>query len=305
MESDAKVRAGDPIAITPLTLVAMDGVKLGATLFEPTGTALGTVVIHGATATPARYYRHFAGFLAAHGVRALSYDYRGIADSRPPHLRGFSADLTAWAKLDAVAAHAFVREHFAGTSVATVGHSFGGQLIGLLDELNDASSAVLVGSQLGYFGHWDGPLNRLRLGLIWRALVPTLTASFGYLPGSLGIGEPLPRGVAEEWARWCCSPSYLMAHHADARQRFARFVRPVLSYSFDDDELAPPRAVSALLAQLSNAPITHRKVAAREFGGSPIGHFGFFRARFASSLWHEALSFLTDALERQAQVAAA
>jgi predicted alpha/beta hydrolase len=295
MQTESSLAADKPFTIEQPDLIARDAFALGAALFLPKGRALGTVIVHGATAVPSGYYRRFAEFLAHHGLRVLTYDYRGVGSSRPRALRGFRASMSDWAKLDAEAAHALVQREFPGQPLATVGHSFGGQLIGLLDAARDVRGSLLVGSQLGYFGHWDA-LDRLRLGLIWRALVPTLTASFGYLPGQLGIGEDLPRGVAEEWASWCSSPEYLISHDPDARERFAGFDKPMLFYSFTDDKFAPRRAVDALLASLPRAELQQRRIDPRDFGGQPIGHFGFFKKRFERTLWLEAVRFLSGLL---------
>ncbi|MDB4972019.1 MAG: alpha/beta hydrolase superfamily protein [Myxococcaceae bacterium] len=288
-------RLAHSIVGKPFRLIAADGLELAAVSFEPAGSALGTVIIHGATAVRARYYRHFAGFLASRGLRVISYDYRGVGASRPRSLRRCVANMTDWAKLDAAAAHAFVQRRFGSGPMAIVGHSFGGQLMGLAEEPHAAVGAVLVNAQFGYFRHWKRT-DWLRLSLTWHALVPALSMSLGYLPGRIGIGEDLPRGVAMEWAKWCRSPGYFMDHHPDARTRFARFETPVLAYRCSDDQFAPPRAVAALLAQLSSAPVTLRALEPAQFEGEPLGHFGFFRPQFANTLWTEAADFLEQAL---------
>jgi predicted alpha/beta hydrolase len=282
--------------ITPLRLEALDGVPIGATLFEPAGPAVGTVIVHGATATPAGYYRRFAEFLAGSGLRVVTYDYRGIGGSRPPTLVGYRATMSDWANQDARAVHRFVRHRFGKDRVAVVGHSFGGQLLGLVDEGRDAAGIVLVGSQLGYYGHWPLPA-RVRLGIVWYALVPVLTSAFGYLPGKAGLGEDLPSGVAEEWGRWCRHPDYFVGEHPDAEDRFAQIGSPVLLYSVTDDDMAPEPAVDALMQHLRSANVEHRRVDPQEHGGAPIGHFGFFRPRFRTTLWRDAATFLTDALQ--------
>lgn len=292
MEIHSTATGDETFVVERPALVARDDFALGAALFQPKQEALGTVIVHSATATPSGYYRRFAEFLAHHGLRVLTYDYRGVGLSRPVSLRGFRASMSDWALLDAEAAHALVRAQFPHEPVATVGHSFGGQLIGLLDAASDVSGSLLVASQLGYYGHWNA-FDRLKLGFVWRALVPTLTASFGYLPGQAGLGEDLPRGVAEEWARWCKSPDYLMSFYPDARQRFAAFDRPLLMYSFRDDEIAPRRAVNALIERFEGAQIEHHDISPDAFGGKPIGHFGFFKQRFEHNLWLEAVSFFT------------
>ncbi len=279
-----------PAVEKTIVLTVDDGYPLGAHLYEPAIAAKSTVVLHGATATPQRYYRGFSQYLQNRGHRVLTYDFRGVGESRPPELRGFDADMRDWA-FDAKAAHDKARELAGKGPLVMVGHSFGGQLIGLCDELRDVNAALLVGAQLGYYGHW--PLAaRVRLAGLWNVAVPALTATYGYLPGKFGLGSDLPAGVALEWRRWCLHPSYLMGYVRDARQRFARFDRPSVFYSFTDDDYAPRQSVEKMLAALSSAPVVHRRMAPVDLGQRQVGHFGFFRARFAETLWAEALATL-------------
>jgi predicted alpha/beta hydrolase len=277
-----------------ITLTTRDDHRISATWFEPMGEARATVVINGATAVPQSYYLRFAQHLAASSYRVLTYDYRGVGGSRPNSLRGFRATMTDWALYDARAALEAARD--SELPLVLVGHSFGGQLLGLLDGARDAKGAVLVGAQLGYYGHWPMP-DRWRFALTWKAVVPGLTSVFGYLPGKAGLGEDLPRGVAEEWARWCSHPDYLVSEHPAARARFARFDRPTLFYSFTDDTFAPEGAVNALVDRLSGAELTHRRLDPRELGAPSVGHFGFFRPRFEDSLWRETRWFIDDLVE--------
>lgn len=289
--------------MTEVRLVASDGYDLGARVYEPTGSALFTAVVHGATATPQGYYRAFAEDWARHGARVITYDYRGIGASRPESLRGFEARISDWARLDATRVLAFARAAYDGPLVM-VGHSFGGQLIGLIDEAREVDAAVLIGAQLGYYGHWP-LLQRVRLGLLWHIALPTLTSAFGYLPGRVGLGVDLPAGVADEWGRWCRSPGYLLDHEPGASGRFAAFDRPTLLYSFTDDEFAPAGAVDALVRQLSGAPLQHRRLDPAEVGADEIGHFGFFREHTGQRLWHEGLDFVEAALAGKAPAVAA
>jgi predicted alpha/beta hydrolase len=275
-------------------VAASDGFRLAARVFMPAGPARGTVLINGATAVPAAYYGRFAGFLARSGLRVVTYDYRGIGASAPPTLRGFQATMSEWAELDARAMFHFARSEWA-EPVALAGHSFGGQLIGLVDELRQASGALLVASQLGYFGYWP-LLERPRLWMIWRALVPAATAAYGYLPGKLGLGSDLPSGVAREWARWCSQPGYMISEHPSARVRFALFDKPVRLYSFSDDDYAPRRSVDELISLFVNAKLEHRRFEPADLGLDELGHFGFFRPRLAETLWPEALEFLDASL---------
>jgi predicted alpha/beta hydrolase len=274
-----------------IVLEATDGRRLGARLFSPIGEPRATVLIHGATATPQRYYASFASALADNGVRVITYDYRGIGESRDGSLASFEATMTDWAQKDAAAA----TEAALGFAepLLIVGHSFGGQLLGLVDLPARVRGIVLVGAQLGYFGHWPRPRS-LVYGATWRAIVPAAVATLGYVPGALGLGVDLPGGVALEWAKWCSSPRYFLDHHEDASARLDAVDRPTLAYSFTDDEYAPRPAVDAFLATLPGRRVIHRRFAPRDVGARGIGHFGFFRRGVAPKLWEETFDFLDE-----------
>jgi predicted alpha/beta hydrolase len=278
---------------TELTLTADDGVTLAARRFDPVGDPLGAVVIHGAVATPRRYYDRFARWLATQGFTVLAYDYRGVGASRPRSLRGFRAELRAWGERDAVAALRHVRALRPGLPVFAVAHSFGGQSFGLHDALREVDGAVMVGVQFGYVGHW--PLHgRALFGAVWKTAFPLTAALLGYVPGWVGVGEDLPADVALQWARWCTSPGYLMDEIPEARARYAALRAPVLFYSFTDDAYAPTGAVRHYLSAIANARVTHRRLRPADLDGRSIGHHGFFRPAYADSLWPEVATYLRD-----------
>jgi predicted alpha/beta hydrolase len=283
------------------TVITEDGFAIATRVFEPASAARGTLIVNGATGAPQSYYARFASFAAKRGLRAVTYDYRGIGASRPGRLRGFSASMSDWAFFDARAVHADVRARHPGP-VVLVGHSFGGQLVGLVEELRHADAALFVGAQLGYYGHWQGS-ERLRLAAIWHVVAPILSRTFGFLPGWAGLGVDLPAGVAEEWARWCRSPDYLIRDYPEASDRYARFRVPSLFYSFTDDDFAPEPAVTALLDRLS-PHVLHRRFAPSDIGAERVGHFGFFRPEHKRTLWEPALAFIDAELRKSPQASA-
>src|SRR5688500_5285118 len=84
--------------------IEADDYPIAARRYEPEH-ARATVLVHGATATPQRYYAAFGNALASAGYRVITYDYRGIGASRPKSLRRFAASMTEWAEKDARAAY--------------------------------------------------------------------------------------------------------------------------------------------------------------------------------------------------------
>ena len=279
-----------------LRIPARDGFKLAATLFEPAGGWTGKdalVLISSATAAPRGYYEGFARFLADRGFGVLTYDYRGMGESRPRSLRGFLAWMHQWGEEDLAGVIAWAVRHVQPTRLLSIGHSVGGQIVGLAENNERIDALLTVASQSGWYGHWPESARR-SLALRWHIGVPLLARVFGYVPGRLGIKEDLPGGVAREWASWCRQPGFLLEGHEERRAGFERFDRPMLAYSFEDDNFAPRPAVEWLLRLYRNARVTHRHVEPASTGLGEVGHFGFFRERFRESLWKEAAAWLEE-----------
>ena len=275
-------------------LRARDGYALAGTVYTPEASAPPTVVIASATAVRRRYYDAFAQFLAARGFRVLTFDYRGIGDSRPPRLRGFPAVMHEWGELDLAAVVDGAAEQWPNAPLLLVGHSVGGQLVGFVDAVDKLQAVVSVGAQSGYWRHWPRGPKALRMALNWYALIPGVSRAAGYVPGFLGIGEDLPAGVALEWAAWGRRPHYLLDGHPERAVRFARYRGPWRAYSVSDDPYAPRAAVDALLAFYTGAQIEHIHLRPAELGVPAVGHFGFFRERFRDSLWTDTAQWLAE-----------
>jgi len=264
-----------------VTIVCTDGVRLAGSLFEAQN-ARAAVVIASATGVRKHYYARFASFLRSAGFSVLTFDYRGIGGSKIGSAKDSSAAMHEWGELDLDAAIAWSIAHTGFSSVHVIGHSVGGQLVGLVPNPDRIASMVLVAAQSGDFRLWPAPA-RWRMAAIFYGVVPSVTRAIGYFPGVLGIGEDLPRGVALEWARWCRTPGYV------GRRGFRRVRAPLLAFGFDDDPYAPPAAVSALLDLYESSPQKRRQISRTR-----VGHFGFFRDRFRNTLWREVQRWLSD-----------
>ncbi|HEX5661646.1 MAG TPA: alpha/beta fold hydrolase [Polyangiales bacterium] len=282
----------DPTPPRHVQLRARDGFTLHADLYEPTAPRWA-VVIAPAMAVHRSYYAAFASYLAEHGAVALVPDYRGVGDSRPPSLRGMHARLRDWAELDLEGALDYLAERHPGLPLRCLGHSIGGQLIGLLDA-GRLDRAVLVASQSGYHGHWPWP-QRARMLALWYVVVPGLSHALGYLPiGRItGSGEDVPKGVGLDWTRWGRSERYLFSE-ADlpANNSYAHFTGKLRSYAILDDELAPPASVAWLCDRFTHAQRELRRVSPADLGVSKIGHFAPFRPKFQATLWEQWRAFL-------------
>lgn len=275
-----------------LAIPTADGRSLAALLHEPVGEPLAQVIIHGATATPQRYYGSFARHLAWRGFRVLTYDYRGIGRSRREPLADERVTMDGWRE-DAIAAQAWLVDREPARALLAIGHSFGGQIAATVDVGRRPQALLLVAAGSGF---WRGyaPAQRPRLWLTWTVGMPLLARTFGYVPGWAGLGEDLPAGVARQWARWCLDPEYLLGERPELRERLAAYDGRVLSLGFADDGFAPEVNVRWLAQQLRGAQVEHRQLHPHELGLPELGHFGAFRATAATSLWPRLVGFLQD-----------
>jgi len=279
---------------TPLRISALDGYALGARRYGDQ-SAGPYVVIAGATAVKQAYYARFAAWLALQGATVLTFDYRGVGDSRPHSLRRFDARMRDWGDQDLEAVLRFALSEKGERPLHLIGHSVGGQLLGLAPSAQQLSRIVTVASQSGNWRHWSG-LPRLQMLTVFFAMIPLFGNALGYVPGWLGMGEDLPGGIALEWAKWARHPDYLIAY-VSSREDYAKLSAQWLALSIDDDTYAPRAAVDSLHALYSGASIERRHLTPKDVGALSIGHFGFFRSTFEASLWAMASQFLLRPVE--------
>jgi len=288
---EVEPRARGPSFARPITILARDAQPLAATCFEPhSGPVLANVLFLPGIGVPRRAFRWVGAWLADRGIRSLSFDYRGMGDSLVGGALA-SASLSVWATQDATAALAYARDRFEDDPVL-VAHSFGGQALGLSSELHRVRGAILVGSQLGHVRHWHG-LDRLRVELFWRAILPLASLVSNPIP-KWAVGEPLPVGVAREWARWGTSPDWLFSYVPDARERFAAFRAPLVAYGAWDDTIAPPSSVDALLACFTGTRAERVRIERGELPSPNVGHFGLLRPVPGSSVWPRFRRFVLE-----------
>jgi len=281
------------VSVRPVEFAARDGFRLGGTLYRPAQPNGRAVLVNSAVGVRQQYYSAFAAFLEERGFTVLTYDYRGIAASLHGHVRDLPARIRDWAQLDAAAALEELTRAAPGARLLAIGHSFGGNSLGLVPGIERLAGAVFVGVQSGYWRHWRG-MGRVGMWFVTHLLLPGVSRALRYVPAALfGQGEDLPAGVASEWAAWCRNPRY--AAGALGSAGYAGFKAPIRSYWITDDRYAPRAAVEAILREYSSAKSELVAVDPARHGGGRIGHFGFFRERFRLTLWREA----GDWLERQ------
>lgn len=282
----------DDILIQDTTIAARDGYPLAATVFAPMRMPRAAVLINSATAVPRKIYRSFAAFLAGEGCAVVTYDYRGVAGSRPQSLKGFAARMRDWADLDITAAIDHMRSVWPDVPLAVVGHSFGGQGFGLVPNNSDVDRALLVAAQAGHWRLLAAP-ERYRVYALMNLVGGPVARMVGYMPGRLGIGEDLPRDVFLEWTGWINSRRYFFDDPTlEALANFPRFRGALRAIGLDDDPWATPDAIDLLVAGFTGTTPERRQIHPRQVGARKIGHFGFFRPEHRATLWRDAVAFL-------------
>jgi len=268
------------------TIPAKDGFALAATIYQ---AGSDVVIINAATAVPRQFYNRFATFLNQQGFTVITYDYRGIGESKPATLRGFKAEMNDWGMLDMQGVLDWTVAEFNPTSLFIIGHSSGGQQMGLITDSSRINAMVTLSAQSGYW-RLQGGRQPVVVWLLVYLIIPLLTGVFGYFPWSkFGKAEDLPKGVAQEWARWCRDPLYLLGDRDLPTQRFQQFSAPVLAYSIDDDDWGTAKSVQTLMSAYPDVAYTH--IMPADYGLKSLGHFGYFRSQ-SEPIWHETVAWL-------------
>ena len=283
---EAETAAADAALEENLHFHADDGFPLNGTVFKNrNGNATGPLVlISSAAAVPRGYYANYARHLVEAGcVAALTFDYRGLPGSpRPAAWRG-RLNMIDWGARDFPAAMHALEESAGDREMVGVGHSYGGQALGISSVSNRFSRYAAVATLSGYWRNTAEPWSVL---FRMNAVGVPLTCVFGKTPSWTGIGEPLPGSVFRDWARWCRSPRYFFDDPAlGMAERFSRVETPILSLGLKDDAWGTPKANAGLMDFYRNAPVEQLWLGPEHAGGVPIGHLGFFRRRFADTLW--------------------
>ena len=280
-----------------IEIVCEDGYSIkGKLFFCDHAENKNIVIINPALAAPQTYYSHFAEFLAQNNYTVVTFDYRGIGESIDPAVHGSTMKMEHWGRYDFHAVLEKVLTELEPAQLYVIGHSAGGQLIGLSDHCRAIDGMIFVTTPSGYWGNYPPPF-KYALALFWYVVAPTLSYKRSYFPAHLvKIGpKDVPSGVIKQWASWGRTKGYLFDEkHGFDLTTYHDLSIPILAYSFTDDHFSPYKAVDALLENYPNVEIEHKSVKPSDHNRKHIGHFGFFRKSMRESLWEEALDWLSS-----------
>ena len=270
-----------------ILIEARDGFKLSATVRRPLGKIKAVIQLNSGTGIPQKLYANLASFLTNHGYVTITYDYRGIGQSSPPTLQGFQSTIEDWGILDMTSVFDWVIREFPSEKKILIGHSMGGQLVGLMDNYQKIDKLILIASSTGYWRDMSAPYKWL-MPPLWFLVIPLSIKFYGYANAkNLRQGENLPKGVAIQWRNWCINPTYFEDHFQQSNTRlfFDKLRIPLKSIQISDDPIANEITANKLLTYYKNAHIEVEKISPEKLGVKKIGHAGFFSRKFSDTLW--------------------
>ncbi|MCU7553306.1 alpha/beta fold hydrolase [Alteromonas sp. ASW11-19] len=273
-----------------------DGTPLAATLFTPPRPR-ATVMIAPATGIRRQFYTHFASYLCALGFTVMTFDNRGIGDSLNGPVQHSKATLVQWGQLDMQAVLQTLQQAFPGLPHFLAGHSAGGQLAGLMPGACDLSAIFTFGSSSGRLANmrWH---YRPKAHFFMNLFIPLTNRLFGHTKSHwVGMGEPLPAGVARQWQQWCNGKGYVETAFGQevTRHHYYSITCPAFWVLAKDDPIACEKNARDMLRVYRNMPATLKIIDPQTHGVDQIGHMRFF-SRQCKPLWSLAADFFEQHL---------
>jgi len=277
-----------------ITIPARDDFILKATHWQnPNPVAI--VAINAGTCIKREFYQRFATWIAEKNINVLTYDYRGVGDSRPENLKGFQASIVDWARLDIAGVIDWMVDQYPQQKRVMVGHSMGGQVIGLSDNINQLDLLIPVAAS---YGNWQNytPSHKIKVGLNWATLFPLLTWWNGYFPASrYDMGEDWPKGVSKDWQSWGRRriPHSEILNRRKITHYYPDTKIPIKAYFTADDMMATAKTIPHFKQDFANADLTIETLHPAELGTTKIGHMGMFSPK-SKKFWERIVADIME-----------
>ncbi|MBF0659762.1 alpha/beta fold hydrolase [Psychrobacter sp. NG25] len=285
------------IEVYSLSIMTDRNKALAATVYRPTGTIKTAIMIAPATGIKRQFYHSFATYLAEHGFGVLTFDNEGIGESLSSDLSKCDASLISWGRHDMPAVLDALQDEFSDATYHLIGHSAGGQLIGLMPNYKAIKSVFNVACSSGRIKNMDMPYKLKAMGFM-DAFIPLANLTLGYTPSDkIGMGEPLPRGVARQWRDWCNGAGYIKTAFGKSIHThfYDELSMPALWLGFSDDEIANSKNMDDMIRVFTKMPVEKRFLEPKDFGLNHIGHMRYFSSKTnakAPELWQMAVDWL-------------
>ncbi len=294
---DATINPHADIDTYSLSIMTDRNQPLAATVYRPKKTVKKAIMIAPATGIKRQFYHNFATHLASHGFGVLTFDNEGIGESLSTHLTKCDASLISWGRHDMPAVLDALQDEFSDATYHLIGHSAGGQLIGLMPNYEAISSVFNVACSSGRIKNMNMPYKLKAMGFM-DAFIPITNLALGYTPSDkIGMGEPLPRGVAKQWREWCNGAGYIKTAFGKSIHThfYNEISMPALWLGFSDDDIANSKNMDDMMRVFAKMPVEKRFLEPKDFGLHHIGHMRYFSRKTnakAPKLWQMAVDWL-------------
>ncbi len=280
---------------TDIKITCDDKLQLTATSFTPSQEIKGAILIAPATGIKRQFYANFAAHLAKHGYGVVTFDNRGIGESLIGTIKNCKASLQCWGEKDLPAAFEQLKHSFPNTRYHLIGHSAGGQLVGLMPNAGELSSIFNYGCSSGSMRNMPFP-HQLKAHFFMNIFIPISNALFGYTKSHwIDMGEPLPKNVAKQWQKWCNGSGYVkMAFGKTIHKHcYNELETPSMWVNASDDYIANNKNTDDMISIFKKLPVNKLTISAKEHDLDEIGHMKFF-SRKSETLWAYALNWIAD-----------
>ena len=283
--------------IYSLSIMTERNQALAATVYRPKNKVKKAVMIAPATGIKRQFYHNFATHLAENGFGVLTFDNEGIGESLSSALAKCDASLISWGRHDMPAVLDALQDEFSDATYHLIGHSAGGQLIGLMPNYGALASVFNVACSSGRIKNMSMPYKLKAIGFM-DAFIPLANLTLGYTPSDkIGMGEPLPRGVSRQWREWCNGAGYIKTAFGKSIQThfYNDITMPSLWLGFSDDDIANSKNMDDMIRVFTKMPVEKHFLDPKDFGLNSIGHMRYFSSRTnakAPQLWQMVVDWL-------------
>ena len=281
------------ITMKELILNTPDHIPLSIKVFEPEISNGKLLLINSATGVKQQIYFSFAKYLAENGFTVITYDYRGIGESKPTKMRGFKASMRIWGTIDFKTLTDFIQKEYPDYTQFCLGHSVGALILGMNYYSKNFEKFIFVGTQDAYIGNLTFTVAGTAL-LGFGIALPAMTLFFGYFPAHrFGLGESLPKGVAFDWQTLILNKKSTSKLYEKIGESISKELsQKTFIIHAEDDTWVTQKGMKNLLKNVyPNLKTTYREIKISESEKGEIGHVNFFRS-FNKKLWKIALDEL-------------
>lgn len=269
-----------------LFLQTSDNFPISVKIFEPEISIGKLLLINSATGVKQQVYFSFARYFAEKGFTVITYDYRGIGESKPQKMRGFEASMRIWGIQDFKAVTGFIKDQYRDYTKFCLGHSVGALILGMNEDSAMFSKLIFVATQDAYIGHlrWQVAVTA---ALGFGIALPLSVMLKGYFPAHrFGLGESLPKGTAYDWRTLILHKKSTSRLLEKIDNDFSKNLnQETLIIHAEDDPWVTMKGMESLMnSAYPNLKKTYREIKVSESPKKEVGHINFFRS-YNKNLW--------------------